>query len=397
MTTGARNEAPILIVGGGIGGLAAALALARMNLSSHVLERAAEFRELGAGIQLGPNGFKALAALGLSDYVWDVAFFPDDIAIRDSASGRLVLQLPVGSQEFRARYEHPYAVIYRPDLLDLLLAACRRSPLIELSTEQEVIGFDDDGERITAFTVAGVAHEGCALVGADGLWSRVRQIIVSDGEPRRSGHIAYRAVLPLDEVEERLRPNAVVLWSGPGRHLVHYPLRRGELFNLVAVFQSDHHGEDSDAHDATDELYERFRVVVPDVQSLLAKIDIWRKWTLHDREPVSSWSSGRATLLGDAAHPMLQYLAQGACMAIEDGLVLAANVAKHAHDYESAFLAYQRARYVRTARAQLTSRFYGDAFHASGVTADVRDQILGDLGPAVAAERMSWLYDGIAA
>jgi salicylate hydroxylase len=395
MAGAASETKPVLIVGGGIGGLAAALALAATGRAAHVLEQSTRFGEIGAGIQLGPNVFRMFERMGLTEAVEAVAFFPESLMMRDSTTGDLVTSIPVGSKEFRARFKYPYAVIYRADLHALLLEACQRSPLITLSTSTKITGHRDHGDHVVVATESGKSYEGAALIGADGLWSGVRAQIVNDGPPRVSGHIAYRAVLPIDAVPEAWRPNSVVLWGGAKHHFVHYPLRRGQIFNLVAVFHSDHYEEGWDTYGDPAELTERFRDAHPQVKGLLEKIEAWRMWVLCDREPVKQWSKGRVTLLGDAAHPMLQYLAQGACMAVEDAIVLADQVVAAKGDFETAFQAYQQARYLRTGRVQLTARYYGEAYHASGVTAELRNMMLGNRKPDQAFEGLGWLYDGI--
>ena len=388
-----KQKLPILIAGGGIGGLATALALSKLGLRSHVLEQAGDFSEVGAGIQLGANVFKLLDWLDMRAAIDAVAFFPDNLVMRDSLTGEDLVRLPVGSAPFRERFKYPHSVVYRPDLMNVLLDACKRSALIELSTDRKLLDFDDDGDTVTVTTSANEKFRGGALIGADGIWSAVRQKIVADGPPRVSGHIAYRAVLPMAEIPESLRTNSVVLWSGPKRHFVHYPLRRGELFNLVAIFHSDRYHEGWDVYGDPVELMQRYDTAVPEVKALLGKIDTWKMWVLCDREPIKEWSKGRVTLLGDAAHPMLQYLAQGGCMAIEDAVVLAKQIAEHGDDYPAALLAYQDARYLRTARVQLTARFYGEIYHAEGVKAEVRNQMFRANPPTL--ESMAWLYDGI--
>ena len=386
---------PVLIAGGGIGGLAAALTLAAKGRRSHVFEQSAKFGEIGAGIQLGPNVFKMFDRMGLMDAVLGVTFFPESLVMRDATTGSEVTRIPVGSDAFRQRYRYPYGVIYRADLHRLLLDACRRSPLIELSTGRKVIGYRDDGTGVVASFETGGNAEGAALIGADGLWSSVRAQMLADGPPRVAGHIAYRAVLPIDEVPPAWRANAVVLWGGGKHHLVHYPLRHGDIFNLVAVFHSNRYEEGWDTYGDPAELDAFFQGSHPQVLGLLAKINAWKMWVLCDREPARTWSNGRVTLLGDAAHPMLQYLAQGACMAIEDAVVLADQVEAAAGDFPSAFEAYQDARYLRTGRVQLTARFYGEFYHAGGVTAEVRDALFSKRTPQQALEGMAWLYDGI--
>jgi salicylate hydroxylase len=224
------------------------------------------------------------------------------------------------------------------------------------------------------------------------LWSGVREKIVGDGSPRVSGHIAYRAVLRREDVPEDLWRPDVVLWAGPKTHLVHYPLRRGELFNLVAVFHSDRYVEGWNAEGATHELRAHFESQRPEVRRLLDRIETWRMWVLCDREPIRTWSRGRVALIGDAAHPMLQYLAQGACMAIEDAAKLGEEVARRPDDLPTAFDAYVKARYLRTARVQLMARVYGEFYHARGPTAELRDMMLGGRTVDEAYDGVAWLY-----
>jgi salicylate hydroxylase len=260
--------------------------------------------------------------------------------------------------------------------------------------------YEDLGDRVALHLEGGRRIEGAALVGADGLWSKIRAQLIGDGKPRVSGHIAYRAVLPRAEVPDDLWQNNVVLWAGPKTHLVHYPLRRGELYNLVAVFHSDRYEEGWDSFGDAEELHRKFARERPEVQRLLEKIDAWKMWVLCDREPVRHYSSGRVTLLGDAAHPMLQYLAQGANMAIEDALVLAAYAEISGGEFAQAFRWYEDARYLRNARVQTTARYYGDIYHAAGVVREVRNWFLApgarsDPGAKPSFEGVAWLYDGI--
>ena len=391
MTATPEQERAVLIAGGGIGGLAAALALSKIGQPTIVLEQADTFKEVGAGLQVSPNVFRMFDVLGVTDAVKHVAVFPESILFRDALTAEEVLHLPIGT-DFLARFQQPYGVIYRPDLLNVLVDACRASPLIALHTGQTVVDYAGDGTHVTVRTEEGARFEGAALVGADGLWSRVRARVVGDGKPRVAGHIAYRAVLPIEKAPAHARVMRVTLWAGPRIHLVHYPLRRGELLNLVAVFHSDRYDEGWDEYGDPQELNEKFKNARPEVRELLGLIEAWRMWVLCDREPVRNWSAGRVTLLGDAAHPTLQYLAQGACMAIEDAVVLARKLEQFPGDFARAFLAYQEERYLRTARVQLTSRFIGDyVYHPRGPAAEVRNQMLRGL----TRESMAWLYDGI--
>jgi 2-polyprenyl-6-methoxyphenol hydroxylase-like FAD-dependent oxidoreductase len=393
--TAKSSDRPILIAGGGIGGSAAALALSQKGRAVHVLEQAPEFGEIGAGIQIGPNIFKMFEVLGLTDAILDVAVLPDFLVMKDGLTGNEIVRMPVGSKAFRERYKYPYGVIYRPDLHNALIDACKAQPNVETSVNQTVTGYEDTGDGVRVSTEEGATHEGAALIGADGLWSKVRAQLVGDGEPRVSGHIAYRAVLPTSEVPDHIKQDNVVLWAGPKTHLVHYPLHRGEIYNLVAVFHSDRYEEGWDAFGDPEELHQRFAGEHEDVLTMLDKIESWRMWVLCDREPIKDWSKGRVTLLGDAAHPMLQYLAQGACMATEDGVCLATRVAANGDDIETAFKEYQALRYLRTARVQLTARLFGDIYHAAGATADLRDAMLGAIDQTKPGEGMAWLYEGL--
>jgi len=387
------QDFPILIVGGGIGGMCAALALSRIGRRVHVFDQAAQFKEIGAGIQIAPNAFRVFDALGIAEPITRAAAFPDDLIVMDSVSGEEVTRVPLGPA-FRARFGHPYGLIHRADLHAVLLEACQKSPLVELSTSEQMLDFEDHGDRVSVGMRGGALYDGEALIGADGLWSTVRARVVGDGKPRVSGHIAYRAVMPASQVPQANRRNAMTIWAGPKTHLVHYPLRRSELFNLVAVFHSDRYEEGWNSHGDLDELNRRFDGTRPEVRGMLKKIDSWRMWVLCDRDPIKDWSKGRVTLLGDAAHPMLQYLAQGASMAMEDAVCLAEKIEAADGDCEKAFVAYQQARYLRTARVQLTTRVFGEVLHASGATRDLRNAYLSARTPEQTYESLAWLYDG---
>lgn len=384
----------ILICGGGIGGLAAALVLARDGHRVEVFEQSDAFREIGAGIQIGPNAFRMFERLGLTKAIEHVAYFPENLRMRDVRSGEMIATVPVSAQA-QGSYGYPYGVIYRSDLHTVLLEACRAIPAVGLHTHAKVQEFSQDDNGVSLILTDGRAYKGAALVGADGLWSTVRKAILGDGEPRVSGHVAYRAVLPMSEVPKHLYSPDVVLWGGEKTHLVHYPLRRGELYNLVAVFHSSQYEEGWNIFGDPHELHERFANAVGPVRELLGKIETWKMWVLCDREPVANWSSGRVTLLGDAAHPMLQYLAQGACMAIEDAAVLGAALRRADGDFTAAFGEYQRVRHLRTGRVQLTSRFYGDIYHAAGVTRELRNQLFRSGNESAGFAGLHWLYQGV--
>jgi salicylate hydroxylase len=314
--------------------------------------------------------------------------------MNDVRTGEVVVRVPLGDA-VRAVYGYPYGLIYRVDLHNVFLAACRRLDTITLRTSSKVESFEQDAAGVTVKLASGEAVRGDALIGADGLWSRVREAVVGDGKPRVSGHIAYRAVLKREDVPRHLSNDEVLLWGGEKTHLVHYPLRRGELFNLVAVFHSNKYDEGWNTFGDTAELNERFAHAVPQVKELLGKIETWKMWVLCDREPVKDWSRGRVTLLGDAAHPMLQYLAQGAGQAIEDSVVLGEALKAARGNAAEAFAKYQQARYLRTGRVQLTARFYGDIYHASGVTRELRNTMFQSGKESAGFAGLKWMYEGI--
>ena len=387
------RQGRMIVTGAGIGGLACALALARKGFDVDVIEQAAEIREIGAGIQFGPNGFRMLERLGLRDSINDLAVFPDDLIMMDGVTAEEITRIPVG-KPFRERFQHPYALIHRADLHSVLLKAAQETGRVLVHPGQCLERFDDHGDGVRVHTREGRVFDAVALIGADGLWSKIRGEIVADGKPRISGHIAYRAVLPIADVPEAFRRNAMILWAGPKNHLVQYPLRGGELFNLVAVFHSDRYNEGWDSEGDPNELHRRFEGTCQAVQTLLGRIQTWRMWVLCDRDPVKNWSRGAVTLLGDAAHPTLQYLAQGACMAIEDAVTLADLMENASHsDIPDVLQRYQNARYMRTGRVQMTARLYGEFYHAEGVKRELRNHMLASRSAGQGYESVAWLYD----
>jgi len=390
---GTNGSAPILISGGGIGGLITGYALARQGFPVRLFEQSPEFREVGAGIQLGPNIFRVLEKIGLKDAVLADAHRPPAQEMRDALTGKLIVRIPL-EEAFFQRFGEPYAVTHRADIHGTFLKACQNSNLVTLETSRRVDSFEDTGKGVTVTLEDGQKAEGRALIGCDGMWSKIRERIVGDGKPRVSGHIAYRAVLKREDVPKDLWRPEVVLWAGPRTHLVHYPLRRGELYNLVAVFHSDHYEEGWNAEGSKDLLWQHFKGQCPEVLRMLERIETWRMWVLCDREPVKNWTLGRVTLLGDAAHPMLQYLAQGACMATEDAVLLAEKARAQPDDLPAAFNAYTQDRYLRTARVQIMARVYGDFYHARGVTAELRDITLSGRTPQQSYDGIAWLYGG---
>lgn len=384
---------PILVAGGGIGGLAAALAIARAGFEVQVLEKAARLGEVGAGIQLGPNAFHAFDALGLGEAARAMAVFIDRLRLMDALTAEEICHIDLG-EAFRARFGNPYAVIHRGELHGLILAACRAEPRIALHTAAEVAGFEQAEGGVTARLADGRAVAGAALIGADGLWSAIRRQVVGDGPPRVSGHTTYRSVIPTDLMPERLRWNAATLWAGPRCHLVHYPLQGWKTFNLVVTCHNEAPEPVAGKPVEEAEVLAGFGHVHPAAQAIIRHGRDWKLWVLCDREPVERWVEGRVALLGDAAHPMLQYMAQGACMALEDAVCLGRMLAAHA-GIEAALAAYNAARALRTARVQLMSRAVGEhIYHPAGAHAALRNALMRAKSQAEWRETLAWLYGG---
>jgi salicylate hydroxylase len=378
-----------LVLGGGIGGLAVALGLARRGRDVHVIEKADAFGEIGAGLQLAPNASRALADLGVLDAIDAFAVFPQRMVWMDAISGEQVTSLDLGAP-FIARYGYRYIVMHRSDLLDALLAACRAHDRITLETAKDVRHVDDRGDTAEVTFADGTTYAADIVIGADGLWSTARKAIVDDGEPLCSQYVAYRGAIPIDEISVHAGLDSVTLWTGPNLHLVQYPVRRGELYNQVAVFKSDRYRPDSDDWGTADELDAHFSAGAPPVRAALTKFRRNRRWPMYDRLPIGSWSRGRIVLLGDAAHPMLQYLAQGAAQALEDAVALADALTTHG-DVATAIAAYEARRVGHTARVQTTARALGDYMHLPLDRAARRNAELATRSPADYGET-DWLY-----
>jgi 3-hydroxybenzoate 6-monooxygenase len=385
----------ILIAGGGLGGLSAALALGRQGRSVRVLEQAAKFAPIGYGIQLGPNVFPMFDRLGITDAIMREATIPPNILMLDALTGDEVTHIPTGGK-FRARFTHPYIIIHREDIHRVLIEACAAVPEIVMEGGANVVGFEEIGDGVRVALEDGRAVEGAALIGADGLRSAVRAALVKEDEPRPIGYVAHRTIVPMRELPAHVPyRDEVVLWGGPGFHIVHYPLRHGTLFNVVAVFRTATFGERLDPAAYVAEVRRTYRDAHPAMKTLTDMMDLGRRWVIADRDPIRHWSRGRATLLGDAAHPVLQSFAQGACMAIEDGVVLGELAARES-DIARAFERYQAARLLRTARLALESRSMWDFYHAEGIARDVRNDTCARWSEEDVFRCLAWLYDGIA-
>ena len=385
---------PILISGGGIGGLGAALGLAKIGQTSIVLEQSPQLGEIGAGIQIGPNAFHAFDALGVGEQARAKAVYIDSLILMDAIKDERITTIPL-DDPFRKRFGNPYAVVHRGELHGVLLKACMDSPLVDLRVNSRVESYVQDGASVTATLADGSTVTGSALVGADGLWSCVRKQIVGDSAPRVSGHTTYRSVIPAEQMPEELRWNSATLWAGPKCHIVHYPLTGGKMYNLVVTYHNHAAEPVAGKPVSHDEVRRGFEHVAPRARQIIDHGKDWKLWVLCDRDPVQNWVDGRAVLLGDAAHPTLQYFAQGACMALEDGVCLAHMVETHPGDLEGALKAYNRQRAVRTARIQIGSRLIGEyIYHPAGAMADMRNATMQAKSPEQWYDQLQWLYGG---
>jgi salicylate hydroxylase len=371
---------PFLVVGGGLGGLATALALARKGYAVHVLEKAHEFGEIGAGIQIAPNGSRALDALGVLGETRPYAVYPRQLLLVDALTDITLTTLDFGDT-FRRAYHYPYFVMHRNDLLSILLHACQQSDSITLETNREVVAVEDLGDGARAICANGATYECMALIGADGLKSVVRSYVIGDGEPLCAEFVAYRGAVPMEEVIESAGLDTIRYWIGPNLHLIQYPLRGGKLYNQVAVFKSERYRPDSDDWGTEEELEAHFAQTHASVRRALTRIKRDRRWPMFDRVPTDNWTRHHITLLGDSAHPMLQYIAQGACQALEDAVYLADAVANQHAEVEAVFRLYQQERIPRTARVQRSARLFGEIIHSSGVTALLRNALLAGRAP----------------
>jgi salicylate hydroxylase len=385
-----NQDLPVLVAGGGIGGLAAALALVRRGFKVQVFEQAPEIGEIGAGIQLGPNAFHAFDALGVGEKARGRAVYTDYMVMHDAIDEYQVGKIPT-DENFRKRFGNPYAVIHRVDVHLSLLEGAQETGQVKFQTSTRIERVEQDADSVTIYDQHGNAYKGQALIGADGVKSVVRQQYV--GDPARvTGHVVYRAVVDKKDFPENLQWNAASIWVGPNCHLVHYPLRGGEQYNVVVTFHSRDKEEWGVREGSKEEVQSYFQGICPKARQLIDLPKSWKRWATADREPIGQWTYGRATLLGDAAHPTTQYMAQGACMAIEDAVTLGEALRVHNNDWTKALDLYQRSRVARTARIVLSSREMGRIYHAKGVERLVRN----DLWRGRSAERfydaMEWLY-----
>jgi salicylate hydroxylase len=382
----------IAIAGAGIGGLAAAIALARRGISSHVFERRTGPDEAGAGIQIGPNGCKVLADLGALEHVRAHACEPDALSVHDGSSGRVLTRLPLGTW-MRERYNAPYLTLHRQDLHKALLECANDISIISGATGQDVATFatGDDGTAI--FLSSGEEFKASALIAADGLWSRLRTQVTPSEPPQPFEKCAYRTVVPREALPQELTANDVHIWLSPGAHVVHYPVRAGAEIAVVVIVDATA-AENAWNIDATPDWPATAATLqlAPALLELLGQAEHWRMWSLQTLEPLERWTTGSVALLGDAAHPVLPFFASGASLALEDASVLAAALSETSAPMPARLQAYEIARRARVQRVANASLMNGRIYHLGGKLAAARNLTLTRVPPALLMRRYDWLY-----
>jgi salicylate hydroxylase len=368
----------VLVVGGGMAGLAGALALRENGATVTLVERAPEFGEVGAGLQMAPNASRVLKRWGLLEKALEVGVQPKHLVFRDAVTGEELTRQSLKG-EFEERYGAPYVVIHRSDLHRVLLEGCQAAG-VTLVNDVLVESVETVNGRGIVHTAAGVDYEADVVLGADGLKSTLRPL-VADDEPVSSAYVAYRGTVPITADTPKTDLEDVVVYLGPDCHLVQYPLRKGELLNTVAVFKSPSFERGEEQYGGVDELEAAYKDCVPAVRAALANLGTGIRWPMYDRNPIENWVAGRMVLMGDAAHPMLQYLAQGACQALEDAAVLQdasqgtvfTDGGINPAAWDEAIAAFNAARAARTARVQRTARIWGESWHVKGVARVLRN------------------------
>ena len=368
----------VLVVGGGMAGLAGALALRANGAEVTLVERAPEFGEVGAGLQMAPNASRVLKRWGLLEKALEIGVQPKHLVFRDAVTGEELTRQSLAG-EFEERYGAPYVVIHRSDLHRVLLEACQEAG-VRLVNDVFVESVETVDGRGVAHTAAGVDYEADVVIGADGLKSTLRPVVAND-EPVGSAYVAYRGTVPITESTPKTDLEDVIVYLGPDCHLVQYPLRKGKLLNTVAVFKSASFERGEEQYGGVDELEAAYKDCVPAVQDALKNLATGIRWPMYDRNPIENWIAGRMVLMGDAAHPMLQYLAQGACQALEDAAVLQ-DVSKGTvftdagvdpAAWDEAIRRFNKLRAGRTAKVQRTARIWGESWHVSGLARTLRN------------------------
>lgn len=386
-----RTASTVAIAGGGIGGLACALALARRGMPSIVLEQAPAFGEVGVGLQVAPNALSVLDALGVGDDVKRGCLFVDGVKIFDAVTGEIVVDIPCGAK-FERRFGNPYAVAHRADIHGALLRACQANRLIELRTDSRVAEFETSDAGVAIRLATGEIIASSALIGADGIRSVVRRAILGDDEPVSADAVIYRALIPANDMPADQQKQHPTIWAGPGNHLIYYPIRDRSSFNFAATIVDSGLVKLGEGEASPQEACQALGATHGIPRQLIQIPKRFNRYLIRYKDPVPNWTRGPVTLLGDAAHPMVQYLAQGAAMALEDSICLADAVHETDGNFVEAFQRYQSVRIVRSARVQLSALMMAKILHAAGVERLVRNSLFAGRTTDEYYDRLSWLY-----
>jgi 3-hydroxybenzoate 6-monooxygenase len=385
-----NNSRPVAVAGGGIGGLACALALARHGFQSVVLEQAPAFGEIGAGLQVAPNALAVLEALGVTDAKMNCLAI-DGVEMFDAVTGEKFIDIPCGA-EFEERFGNPYAVAHRSDIHGALLRACQSSGLVELRTDSHVAGFEVSNGGVSVKLSSGAIENVAALIGADGINSQIRRAIVGDDEPLCPGAVVYRALIPAADMPREEQKRHPTIWAGPRAHMIYYPIRDQSAFNFAITIMNAELAKRGQGKASREEAIGALKLHHEIPRHLISIPGEFGRYLLRYREPAANWTLGPVTLLGDAAHPMVQYLAQGAAMALEDAICLGECLVESKGNFAEAFESYQTIRIVRSARVQISALMMDKLLHADGVERLVRNSMFMGRTPGEYYDRLSWLY-----
>ncbi len=388
-----NDASPVIVVGGGLGGLSCALALGQAGRPVKLLEQSAEIAPIGYGVQIGPNVLPVLDSMGLGTAVREAAYLPDYLQLHDAGTGEKIFRIDLKGGEFDRHFSNPYIAIHRVDLHEILLKACRAMPNIDLSQATHVTGFSQTPEQITAHSSNKPDVTGCALVAADGLRSVLRSQLHPQDTSVPVGYAANRTIVAAADAPAVLRhERGVAMWTGENFHVIYYPLRGGSEINIVGVFKLPCGLDADDSQGYAAHVLASIAQAHPAVHEVVASLNLQRRWSIADRRPTRRWTDGRMTLLGDAAHATLQSLAQGAGMAIEDSAVLAQEMEAHPADPALAFRSFERKRFLRTARVVLESRALWPRYHCGGIDAEVRNAQWQELRNPDFYRCLDWLW-----
>jgi 3-hydroxybenzoate 6-monooxygenase len=390
------SENAILIAGGGVAGVASALAFGAMGKPVLLLEQADQIGAIGYGVQLGPNVLTALQQLGISNQVLASAYFPSSLQLNEFTTAISLGHIPLQTATFYERYGGAkYMAIHRVDLHEILLAACRKYPNIDLNQATTVTSYSQSNGAVSVSTSEGKTITGAALIAADGLRSRLRAQMHPADAPRDTGYVAHRTLVPMAQAPASIQKrDGVTMWSGDGVHVIYYPLRNGSEMNIVVVVRIPPTITATDVKAYRAYFESVMQTASPEARDVMAMVNIERRWNIADRNPIRKWSEGNVTLIGDSAHAALQSFAQGAGMALEDVACLAKLVQNNGIDYEKSFKQFERLRFVRTARLQLESRTLWDDYHCGGIAAEVRNAQYSERAPTDFYRCLDWLWLG---